>query len=239
MMNRQYFSPPFSPQSMPAWRCPHCLDGALASIKESLKLFGTAASQDARGHPDWGPEWDVNRFFMMMQCTKCSDPVLCVGTTHAIEEHDDELGWVFSDALVPTYFEPYVPVILIPSKCPDAVGAEVLKASSLIWCSPSSSGNKIRAAVERLMDAQGVPNTGALHGRIQAFTSKNQDVADKLLAIKWIGNTGSHSDDLELADVLDAFELLEYCLEDLYEGRSARLKALTALINSHRGPPPR
>ena len=224
---------------MPAWRCPHCFDGALASIKESLKQSSTAASQEARDHPDWGPEWDVDRFFMMMKCVKCNDPVFCVGTTQSIEEHDDELGWVFSNALVPTYFEPNVPVILIPSKCPDSVSAEVLKASSLIWCSPSSAGNKIRAAVERLMDAQVVPSTGALHGRIQAFGFTNQDVADKLLAIKWIGNTGSHSDDLELADVLDAFELLEYCLEELYEGRSARLKALAASINSYKGPPPK
>lgn len=224
---------------MPAWRCPHCPDGALTSIKDSLKLSGTAASLEAHDHPDWGPEWDVDRFLMMMKCVKCNDPVLCVGTTQAIEEYDVELGWVFSDALVPTYFEPYVPVILIPSKCPDSVSAEVLKASSLIWCSPSSSGNKIRAAVERLMDAQGVQNKGALHSRIQVFASTNQDVSDKLLAIKWIGNTGSHSDDLELVDVLDAFELLEYCLEELYEGRSARLKALAASINTHKGPPPK
>jgi len=199
----------------------------------------TAASQEAHGHPEWEPEWNVARFFMIMKCVKCSDPVFCVGNTQAIEEHDDEYGWVFSDALVPTYFEPYIPVILIPSKCPKSVSAEVEKASSLIWCSPSSSGNKIRAAVERLMDEQGVPNKDALHVRIQAFASTNQDVADKLLAIKWIGNTGSHSDDLQMADVLDAFELFEYCLEEIYEGRSVRLKALAASINSHKGPPPK
>lgn len=238
-MNRQHFSPPFSPQSMPAWRCPHCVDGTLTPIKGSLKQSGTAVSQEARNHPDWEPEWNVNRFFIMMMCVKCSDPVLCVGTTRAVEEHNDEFGWVVTAALVPTYFEPYVPVIVIPSKCPDSVSTEVVKASSLIWCSPSSSGNKIRAAVERLMDAQGVPNTSSLHGRIQAFAPANQSVADKLLAIKWIGNTGSHSDDLELADVLDAFELLEYCLEKLYEGRSTRLKAIAASINSHKGPRPK
>jgi Domain of unknown function (DUF4145) len=238
-MNRQHFSPPFSPQSMPAWRCPHCVDGALAPVEDSLNFSATAASQEARDDPDWGPEWDVDRFFMKMKCVKCNDPVLCVGTTQSIKEHDDEYGWVFSGALVPTYFEPYVPVILIPSKCPDSVSTEVLNASSLIWCSPSSSGNKIRAAVERLMDVQGVANSSVLHNRIQAFASTNQDVSDKLLAIKWIGNTGSHSDDLELEDVLNAFELLEYCLEELYEGRSVRLKALAASINAHKGPPPK
>jgi hypothetical protein len=239
-MNRQHFTTPFSPQSVPAWRCPHCLDGTLTLIEDSLKLSATASTQEAREQTDWGgPVCDTNRFFLEMKCVKCNDPVLCIGITKAVEEHDDEYGWVFSDALVPTYFEPYVPVILIPSGCPESVSAEVLKASSLIWCSPSSSGNKIRVAVERLMDAQGVPNARDLHVRIKNFSATHQDVVEKLLAIKCIGNIGSHSDNLELVDVLDAFELLEYCLDELYEGRSARLKALATSINTHKGPPPK
>jgi hypothetical protein len=239
-MNRQHFTTPFSPQSIPAWRCPHCLDGTLTSVVDSLELSATASTQVAREQTGWGgPECDIYRFFLEMKCVKCNDPVLCVGTTRAIEEYDDELGWVFSDALVPTYFEPYVPVILIPTKCPESVSAEVLKASSLIWCSPSSSGNKIRVAVERLMDEQGVPSSRFLDRRIKSFAPRNQGVANKLLAIKWIGNTGSHSDNLELVDVLDAFELLEYCLEELYEGRTARLIALAASINTHKGPLPK
>lgn len=226
---------------MPAWRCPHCSDGALTLIKDSLKRTETAASLKAHDHPDWGPEMNVDRFSMKMKCMKCNDPVLCVGTTRTIEEYDGDLGWVFSDALVPTYFEPYVPVILIPSKCPDSVSDQVLKASSLIWCSPASSGNKIRVAVEQLMDEQGIPKNknDTLDYRIQIFASKNKDIGEKLRAIKWIGNTGSHSDNLELEDVLDAFELLEFCLEELYEGRSTRLKALAASINFHKAPPPK
>lgn len=205
-----------------------------------MTLSPTAATQELTEQIDcWLPEFEISRFFMKMKCVKCKDPVLCIGITKAVEEHDDEYGWVFSDALVPTYFEPYVPVIRIPSGCPESVSAEVLKASSLIWCSPSSSGNKIRVAVERLMDAQGVPNARDLHVRIKNFSTTHQDVVDKLLAIKCIGNIGSHSDNLELVDVLDAFELLEYCLDELYEGRSARLKALAASINTHKGPPPK
>lgn len=89
------------------------------------------------------------------------------------------------------------------------------------------------------MDEQGVPSSRFLDTRIKSFAPRNQGVANKLLAIKWIGNTGSHSDNLELVDVLDAFELLEYCLEELYEGRTARLIALAASINTHKGPLPK
>lgn len=238
-MNRQHFSPPFDPGSMPTWRCPHCLDGTLTSAKDTLKQYETAESRESGEHPDWGQEWKAERFFILVKCIKCKEPVLCIGNVQSIEGHDEEHGWVSWDAVVPTYFEPTVPVILIPKTCPETVRKEVLNASSLLWCSPSSAGNKIRAAVERLMDALSVPNTGPLHGRIQAYASTNKDVGDKLLAIKWIGNTGSHSDNLELSDVLDAFELLEYSLEELYEGKSVRLKSLAASIISHKGPPPK
>jgi hypothetical protein len=225
---------------MPAWRCPNCQDGTLTLIFESLKLYPTAEIEKLSELTQyWLPEWDVHRFFMKMKCVNCNDPVLCIGITKAVEEYDYEFDGMFPDTLVPTYFEPAVPVIFIPLKCPESVRSEVLTASSLIWCSPSSAGNKIRAAVERLMDAQGVPNARTLHDRIKDYASTHQDVADKLLAIKWIGNTGSHSDNLELVDVLDAFELLEYCLDEIYEGRAARLKALAASINTHKGPPPK
>ena len=238
-MNRQHFAIPFSQSAMPTWRCPNCHDGVLAGVKSSLKLYETSDSKAARDNPDWDHDWESQRFFLQLQCIKCSEPVLWVGDTQSVEEHDEEFGWVFSRALVPTYFEPAIPLIQVPKACPDEVHSEVLAAAALYWSAPASSGNRIRACVERLMDAQAVASGTSLHARIQAFASKNKDISDALLAIKWIGNTGSHSDELEASDVLDAFELLEYALEELYEGRTARLRALAGSINLHKGPAPK
>lgn len=202
-------------------------------------MYETAASKAARGDPNWEPEWESKRFSILLRCIRCSEPVLGVGDVQSIEGHDEEHSWVFFNALVPRYFEPPIPMIQVPKDCPDVVHSEVLSATVLYWSSRSSAGNRIRAAVERLMDVLGVPNTSTLHARIQTYATTNNDIAEKLLAIKWLGNTGSHSDDLDSSDVLDAFELLEYALEELYAGRSTRLKALAGTINTHKGPPPK
>ena len=70
--------------------------------------------------------------------------MLCIGKIESIEGHSEEHGGVFWDVLVPTYFEPTVPVMPIPEICPEAVREEVLNASAWVGCSPSSAGSKAR-----------------------------------------------------------------------------------------------
>jgi hypothetical protein len=69
-----------------------------------------------------------------------------------------------------------------------------------------------------------------LHARILRYSKKHAEVGQHLLAIKWLGNSGSHSDDLRAQDALDGFELLEHALEEVYELKSAKLKKLAATI---------
>ena len=86
----------------------------------------------------------------------------------------------------------------------------------------------------------------SLHARIELFANKNPkknpnknaDVGEKLLAIKWLGNTGSHSDTLKHEDVLDAFELFSHALDEIFEETSVRLKKLSSSINRNKGPAP-
>lgn len=238
-MNRNHFSPPFSPHKLPAWHCPNCEDGALSVVKESQKYEETGASKEWRSISDWEPDWERTRFSIMLRCNRCADPILGVGNIAQIEEYNDEFGWVLAKALVPSYFEPAVPVIRIPKSCPEEVSKGILDASALFWSAPSSAGNRLRASIERLMDALGVAPAPNLHARIEAYTITNSDLGGKLLAVKWLGNTGSHSDDLSSGDVLDAFELLEDVLEQLYDNKSGRLKTLANTINTRRGPAPK
>ncbi len=96
------------------------------------------------------------------------------------------------------------------------------------------------------MDAQGIPKKAknkkgkfddlTLHARIERFAKKQAEVGANLLAIKWLGNSGSHSTDLTANDMLDAFELLAHALEEIYEKKSAKLKKLTAAIIKKKGP---
>lgn len=153
-----------------------------------------------------------------------------------MEEYDEEIGWCLTSGLMPRHFEPAILLIQIPSACPPVVREHIADACSLFWQAPGAAGNRIRIAIEELMNSLGVAAASNLHSRIQAYGATNSDVGEKLLAIKWLGNYGSHGDELDANDVLDAFELLEYAIEEIYEGKSARLKKLASLINAKKGP---
>lgn len=206
----------------------------------------TAKSKKYRNHSDWEPDWIEQQFSILLRCNRCKEPVFSVGSTQLVEDHDEEHGWVYVEAIVPEFFVPAVPMIVLPNGCPKEIAAEVLNASSLYWTSPPSAGNRIRVGVERLMDHLKIPKKGktkkgrfqslTLHDRIERFAKKNPDVGKGLLAIKWLGNSGSHSDHLQQADVLDAFELLSYALEEIIEGKSIRLKRLSTSIIKSKGP---
>jgi hypothetical protein len=246
-VNRTHFAPPFLPAALPAWRCPTCKNGALAIVKDSLRKEETTNSKNARNHPDWEPFWIHERFSVLLKCSHCMDPVFAVGDVAASEEYDLEDGHSFLlEKLDPKFFSPAPPIISVPPQCPKKVGVQISSASSLFWSSPPSAANGVRVAVELLMDDQRVPRKGrttkgrfqalSLHARIERYAKKRPDVGAALLAIKWLGNIGSHPAKLRLTDVLDGFELLEYALEEVYEGKSSRLKTITMSINKKKGP---
>ena len=248
-MNRSHFAPPFSPSNLPPWRCPTCEDGALSRGKETLQVQETPESVKDRKNPDWEPDWIRQRFSLLLRCVRCKEPVIVVGKVELVEDYDEEHGWGLSEAMRPTFFEPAVPAIQIPKKCPVEIGGILREASSLFWSAPPAAGNRIRAAVERFMDDRKIPTTATsskgkteqltLDARIKEFAKVNPELGQNLLAVKWIGNVGSHSDKLTHEDVLDAFELVEHALEETFESKSERLKKLAASINLHKGPAPK
>jgi hypothetical protein len=77
-----------------------------------------------------------------------------------------------------------------------------------------------------------------LHHRIEIFEKTRPEVSERLKAIKWLGNVGSHAGGKELThdDLLDAFEILETVLIDLYSPVRAAIERKAKLINSRKGP---
>ena len=55
-----------------------------------------------------------------------------------------------------------------------------------------------------------------LHQRIEHFTKSQKRLGQLLLAIKIIGNEGSHIGDIKIDDILDAYEILEEVVEIVY-----------------------
>ena len=132
--------------------------------------------------------------------------------------------------------------IQLPELVPSAIVKAVAAAASLLWTSAEASGNNIRQAVELLMDDVGISASNAsgnrrtLHSRIDAFANNDTENGPVLLAIKWLGNSGSHPGGLTRDDVLDAFDMLEYVLENRYGTVKRELLAKVAAVNERKGP---
>jgi hypothetical protein len=114
-----------------------------------------------------------------------------------------------------------------------------------------SCANRLRTAAEALLTERKVPRTTinkkhkreriTLHARIEKFKQHDAVSADLLLAIKWLGNEGSHAnlDELGGEDLLNAFEFFEHLVERIYVKREEQLKKIAKGINFRKGRSPK
>ena len=61
---------------------------------------------------------------------------------------------------------------------------------------------------------------------------------DLILAIKWLGNAGTHDGGAKvtLDDVMDAYELTDHILQEVYSPKLAKLHKLAKKVNKQKGP---
>lgn len=140
------------------------------------------------------------------------------------------------DYFLPAACHPMPSIVELPKKCPDEVKHELLSAFSLFWAHAEACAGRIRVALELLMDHVGVPRkkTDAkgkerlleLHARIDFYSSSNPEAGAQLMALKWLGNTGSHGGEVSKADLLDAFQILEHALMEIIDRRSENVALL-------------
>lgn len=249
-MKRERYLGPFSRSALPAWECPGCASGVLKLDKGSLKVEETAKSKSHRSDPDWEPDWIESRFSMTLRCSHCNEPVFVVGDIEHAEAMDEEFGWCLEEALRPRFFVSPISIIPLPDLCPRDIADEIHAASALYWADISASANRIRSAIEKTLDHKKIKrsekiqsgrNAGknrrlSLHERIELFKEKDAELADTMLAIKWLGNAGSHASDLNEKDILDAFELMEHVIEKLFVEKLKKIRIITKKINTKKGP---
>lgn len=211
--------------------CPSCEYGNLQDVGKDQSY----ETLDSRIENEFQPAGVVSPSATFLctghlQCSKCKEFVIISYRRTEDVRHLDEQGYEVA-FLEPLYYVPAPPIIKISASCPKEI-ADLLRLSfQLYWVDLSSCANKIRISIECLMNSMGVPAHAKLHNRIENFKSTNSTVGDLLLAIKWIGNSGSHYADITKEAVLDGYEMLEYALERLYNDREQRLVALSQKIN--------
>ena len=243
-VNRNHYRTRY--RQLPPWECPTCGKGHLVSIKGKAAVEETGPSRRAHAEDEWDPEWIQERFTDLLKCNfaNCGEVVSVSGnadieTNHSVDEQgnwqQDFVREYEIQSVLPAPL-PIRPII----KTPETVRAPLRMAGQLLWQSPEAAANHIRQAVECLLDHQKVrkrPKAGGkgltLHARLLEFEKKDSLNGPILRAIKWIGNDGSHQGGVSREDVLDAFDMMELALTNLFdEGAAKIMKKVQAVIKA-------
>ena len=251
-MDRKTLKRPFTLDSAPDWTCPTCQISPLRIRKDSFVKDERRHSRD-HSHDAWEPEWIEYVYSCMLVCSndKCKEVVSSCGTGSVDWSVGlDEEGipeQVYEDYFRPKYFEPHLKLMKFPKGCPDSVSKPLEDSFSLFFASPSAASNNVRIGIEALLTelkirrftlVGGKRRFVSLHQRIALLPAKYAHLKDLILAIKWLGNAGSHDGaaEVSLDDVMDSYELTEHILQEIYAPKVSKLKALAKKVNKKKGP---
>lgn len=255
-INRKFWEGSLYP--LPGWLCPVCQSGHYRTLKDAHAKGETKASREARDQPEWEAEWVEHRYVTLLRCDNpsCKEIASLAATTNVDERYEwvaelDRETPVRVDTYQISFIDPAPVPILLSDQVPSQINGLLKEAASAYWFDVEASANKLRQVAEEIMTERGIArfkietirSTGKkvrkpimLHQRIQTYQSQAPDVAEMLLAVKWIGNAGSHVGSLKQTDVLDGFEMLDHVLGEIYRKDKVRLTKLAKKVNKRRGP---
>jgi hypothetical protein len=225
-MERKLLKTQFTKDRIPAWFCPTCKSGVLLPKKDGFIYYETAISKINQKHPDWEPEWEYYTYALILECSNKSCKEIVSSTGIGSIEMDYEYGsdgdveQIFSDTFTPKYFYPPLILFNFPDELQDDIKNELMQSFELFFCNPPSSANHIRVALEKLLNhlkvkqyeiIKGRKRFISLHKRIEIISTKYRGLKEDFLALKWLGNAGSHSHKIIMIDdVITSFSSSPY-----------------------------
>lgn len=251
-MDRTSFHLPFSEQNVPKWPCPKCRASHLALVPKSLVHKETPESLREHDHEAWEPDWIRYVFSCIFECAnaECRQVISCCGEGRVdyfeYEDEEYERKQSHEDLFTPKYFNPPLELMDFPKDCPAEAADHLSQSFALFFADPGAALNCARAAVEAVLTNLGIKRFAVvkgkrkpinLHQRIQLLPPKYDELKELLVAVKWMGNAGSHDGEKPNAgDVRTTYDLLEHALSEIYEAKSKKLKALAKKVNKKKGP---
>jgi hypothetical protein len=227
----------FTIDSLPYISCPTCESDYLVIEDKSMRTTFAAESIKNSNHPDWDPTWDFGYFSLTLICRnqKCITVHACSGNFSV----DDNLNQASNEPPFITsyqckYLNPSVPILsnMLPTDTPEQVIARIKEAEQILLTDPNAAANRFRLAIEEVMNEYGINRFQiqkhkrvrlTTHARLLEFKKYEYSIVDAFMAVKWIGNQGSHEDTLSVGDLLTAAEILKFGLEALYGGSEAEM----------------
>ena len=216
----------------------------------SVNFEESAQSRRWHGTDEWGPEQIEFVFTAWLEClhNPCKQSYAVAGMGGIEQQYDgsDEGTTEWVECFYPRSIVPTLDIIELPARCPPWINAALRDAFSAYWGLPESSAGRIRVALEGLLTHIGIPETETsksgksvgvpLHRRIELYALENPTIGSQLMALKWLGNTGSHGRRITKPDLVDAFELLEHALVEVLEKRSEKMAALAKKLTDKHSP---
>ncbi|KQP63517.1 DUF4145 domain-containing protein [Nocardioides sp. Leaf285] len=220
----------------PTVPCPTCEVGNLR-LDGAVKVTWASHVMTAPAYPPLAEVDHGGAFTAHLRCddSGCQEGAVVAGRAYVDEQWERPSDSRYQTFLQVHFVEPALRLFHVPPATPDSIREAVRAASIVMWASPSSAANRLRYAVEEILDDQGVTKSGTTHGRIERFSKTDKPMADALMAVKWIGNEGSHQDVLTTNDVLDDAEILKHVVVALYGIGNAAIEAKIKAINDAKG----
>jgi hypothetical protein len=196
--------------------------------------MATAALQTGDAEPT-----DITyRFTQILRCAinTCGQVVAVFGDAEMVDRDsmviaEDRIKY----KLFPKGMHPAPPLATIPEDTPEVIAEELKIAFHLFWVDLGACANRIRISVERFLDELGVPPKPTLFLRIEDLVAKDPDHAETFHALREVGNVGSHEGDNTRETVLNAFEIYQDALAEIFGKRKQRINALKKAIRASRG----
>jgi len=242
--NRQLWAvDKFTPGLQP-YPCPRCKTGVIVAETAAWRVVSTSeAAEDLDRDPF---QW-TGRASGFAACNRneCRETIAVIAEVVQDQDFEPGGGMRHVKLFKPLYMWPAPPMLDVPEKAHANVKAALASAFASYWFDPSSAGSAVRAAVEALLTQKGVPRVGAnrrpipLDGRLRRFAAARPrlgQVHEQLMAVKWLGNVGTHEERaLRHEDVLEALEHLSHCFDELFLNRTLNLQRRARAINRRRG----
>lgn len=250
MIKRDLFDNWFTKKDMSKWQCPTCNTSSL-KVTENNFIQKYNSATEISLNEEWfdAPDMITYRFTTLLSCTNpsCKEVVACSGEGYVQQQQYSYNDFEYIDYFKPYFFYPSLNIFHIPDDTPRDVSDYIESSFALVFTNKSSSANQIRVALENLLthlkvnkthtNSSGRRKPHTLHRRIELLPPKHVHLKELCLAIKWLGNSGSHNNNKELSfdDIFDGYDMLSFILNELYDSQEKHVKKLAKRINTKKG----